>query len=392
MSTHQRSYRFRMRPTREQEEILGRMAGARRWVWNWALARRKAYFAEHGVGIPAAQLSKELTALKDQPETAWLKEVDSQALQQVLRDLDKAFNNFFERRAGFPRFKAKKRCTPSFRIPQRVKVADGKVYVPKVGWVKIRQSQKVEGESKSATFKKDTCGNWYVTLVVAFAMPDVPLPLPRPGLTVGMDAGLKDFLVLSNGERQEAPKFYRKAQKKLRRAQRTMCRRQKGSNRREKARKRVARVQQKTANQRQDFLHKRSTDLIRRFDCVCIEDLNVKGLARTKLAKSFGDAAHGEFRRQMEYKAIWNRKHIVAVGRFFPSTKTCGGCGAVNDNLTLADRQWTCPACRVVHDRDHNAASNIRTEGLRILSVGHTAESNCSGSPCKTLRKRGNGR
>jgi putative transposase len=330
------------------------------------------YFAEHGKGISAAQLSRELTALKDQPETAWLREVHAQALQQVLRDLDRAFVNFFERRAGFPRFKSRKRSIPSFRIPQHVKVADGKVYVPKIGLVRIRQSQAVEGESKSATFKRDACGNWYVTLVVAFTMPDVALPPPDPEKVVGMDAGLKDFIVLSNEERVPAPQFYRKAQKKLRRANKAFSRRKRGSKRRDKARRRIARIQQQTANKRQDFLHKLSTDIVKRFDGVCIEDLNVKGLARTKLAKSFTDAAHGEFRRMLEYKSLWHRKHLVVVGRSFPSTKTCSACGAVNDNLTLKDRQWICPACGAILDRDLNASCNIRTEGLRILAVGHT--------------------
>lgn len=372
MSTCQRTYRFRMRPNRGQKQRLFRQAGACRYIWNWALARRQAYYAEHGKGISTKQLSAELTALKDQPETAWLKEVDSQALQQVLRDLERAFRNFFERRAGFPRFKSRKRCRHSFRIPQRVVIRDGKVYVPRAGWVRFHQSLPVEGATKSATFKQDACGHWYVTLVAHFEMPDVVLLAPDLGRVVGLDAGLKDFLVLSNAERVEAPRFYRKAQQKLRRAQRGLARRKKGSNRREKAKQRVARVHRKIANQRQDFLHKLSTDLIKRFDCVCIEDLNVKALARTKLSKSFYDAAHGEFRRQLEYKAVWYRKHLVAVGRFYPSSKTCGACGAVKDNLTLAERQWTCPACGVVHDRDHNASCNIRTEGLRMFAVGHT--------------------
>jgi putative transposase len=368
-----------MRPTREQEQALMRQAGACRWVWNWALARRKEYFAQHGKGIPAKELSAELTALKEQPETAWLKEHDSQALQQVLKDLDKAFGNFFARRAGFPRFKSRKRASASFRIPQRVRVDGGKVYVPKVGWVRIRQSQGIEGQTKSATFKRDACGHWHVTLVVAFCMPNVPLPAPEPATTVGIDAGLKDFLVLSTGEHVGAPRFFRKAQRKLARANRTVARRKKGSKRRDKARKRLARVHQKTANQRRDFLHKHSTDIIKRHGAVCIEDLCVSGLARTKLAKSFHDAAHGEFRRMLQYKALWHRIHLVKVGRFFPSTKTCSTCGAVNDGLTLADRQWTC-SCGAVHDRDLNAASNIRTEGLRILAVGHTDSLNARGA------------
>jgi len=369
-----------MCPTKAQNEALLRQAGACRFIWNWALARRKAYYAEHGKGISKGELSKELTVLKDQTDTAWLREVDSQAVQQVLADLDRAYTNFFERRARFPRFKSKKRVRPAFRIPQRVTVADGKVYVPKIGLVKIRQSQQIDGQTKSATFKQDACGQWYVTLVVAFTMPDVALPPVNPENVVGMDAGLGDYLVLSNGAKPvAAPQFYRKAQKKLRRAQRVVSRRKPGSNRKATARNRVARVHQRTANQRQDFLHKQSTDLINRFDGICIEDLCIKGLAKTKLAKSFFDAAHGEFRRQLTYKAVWNRKRLIAVGRFYPSTKTCSACGAINDNLTLADRRWTCPVCGVVHDRDLNAAINLKGEGLRLLAVGHTDNPNARG-------------
>jgi putative transposase len=385
MSIHPRTYRFRMWPSRQQEQSLFRQAGACRWVWNWALARRKAYYARHGESISAKQLSAELTALKEQPETAWLKDVDSQALQQVLRDLDRAFRNFFERRAGFPKFKSRKRCRPAFRIPQRVTIMDGKIYVPKIGWVRIRQSQDVDGTTRSATFKQDACGHWYVTLVVNFDLPDVALPAPDPDRVVGLDAGLKDFLVLSSAERVEAPRFYRKAQKKLRRAQRVFARRQRGSKRRTKARQRIARVQQKTANQTPDFLHKHSTDLTQRFDGVCIEDVSLKGLARTKLAKSFNDAAHGEFRRMLDYKSVWRRKLLIAVGRFYPSSKTCCSCGAIKADLILADRQWTCSVCGIEHDRDLCAATNIRTEGLRLFAVGHTEKENARGvlvRPC----------
>jgi putative transposase len=391
MSTHRRVYRFRMGPNEDQRHALLCNAGARRWVWNWALARRKEYYAEHGRGIPPSQLSGELTALKKQPDTAWLRQAHAQALQQALADLDKAFVAFFERRASFPRFKSKKRCRPSFRIPQRVRVANGKVFVPKIGHVTIRQSQEVEGETKGATFKQDALGNWYVCLVVAFTMPDVALPPPDPEKVVGLDAGLKDFLAFSTGEKVPAPKFYRKAEKALRRAQRAVARRKAGGRRRGKAKRRVARIQQRTADRRRDFLHKLSTDIVKRFDGVCIEDLNVRGLARAKLAKSFADASHGEFRRMLQYKCVWHRKHLVAVGRFFPSSKRCNSCGAVNDNLTLADRRWTCPACGAEHDRDHNAACNVKEEGLRLLAAGLADSRNARGDGVRPPA-RGGGR
>jgi putative transposase len=369
-----------MRPTAAQEKALLRQAGCRRFVWNWALARRKADYAEHGTGMSQALLSKELTDLKRLPETKWLNEADSQALQQTLRDLDAAFVAFFEKRARFPRFKSKKRDTPRFRVPQRVKIQDGKVYVPKAGWVRVRQSQAVDAETKSATFKRDACGHWYVTLVAAFTLPEPGPSVPEPERTAGIDLGLKTFAALSTGEKVPPPKFYRRRQRQLRRAQRVFSRRQAGSKRKARARQKVARVHQKIADRRQDFLHKLSTVIVKRFDGVCVEDLNVKGLARTKLAKSFADAAHGEFLRQLRYKATWHGKAFAAVDRFYPSSRTCHACNAVNGELTLADRVWRCPSCGAVLDRDHNASLNVRDEGLQILAVGHTREVKRSGS------------
>lgn len=369
-----------MYPTQQQEKLLLKQAAARRWVWNWALAKRKFCYAENGCGIPRSQLSVELTVLKKQSETIWLREVHAAALQQVLIDLDLAYKSFFKRISGFPKFKSRKYSLPTFRIPQNVKVVDNKVCIPKVGLVKIRQSRQIEGKTKSATFKQDSFGNWYVTLIVAFASASNIILLPNIENVVGIDVGLKDFYVLSNGERKAAPKFYRKSQKKLCKAQRILSRRKLDSRRRDKARLRVARIHNRVANQRKDFLHKHSTDLIKRFEFFCIEDLNIKGLARTKLAKSFYDASHGEFRRQLTYKALWNSKHVVTVDRFFPSTKLCSVCGFINDRLTLADRTWACERCETIHDRDYNAACNIKAEGLRLLAVGYTDNSNARGA------------
>jgi putative transposase len=384
VATHRKVYRFRMRPDADQGRALNRMAGARRFVWNWALARWKETYAATGKSISLKQLSAELTALKGKPETAWLSECDSQALQQVLDDLRRAFVNFFERRARYPQFKSKKRDQARFRIPQRVGVADGKVYVPKVGWVRIRQSRDVDGTTKSATFRREADGHWYVSLTAEFEMPDVAIPAPDPAKTVGLDLGLIDFVTPSDGSTPTpAPKFYRKATAKIRRAQKAVSRRKLGSKRREEARKRLARAHQKAREQRHDFLHKLSTDLVGRHEAICIEDLNVKGLARTKLAKSFADAAMSEFRRQLEYKCLWNRKALVAIDRFFPSSKMCDRCGALNDRLSLSDREWECD-CGARHKRDFLAACNIRDEGLRMLAVGQTESHKRSGSRCKT--------
>lgn len=385
-----KTYRFRLRPTRVQEEALHRMAGARRYVWNWALARRKEHYAATGKTLSMNQLSAELTALKKQPGMEWLSAVDAQALQQVIKDLYRSFDEFFKRlnlkklglfkgKLGFPKFKGRKRDTPRFRKPQRAKLKDGKVYLPKIGHVRIRQSRDVPELTKSATVRRSPDGKWYVSLTVKFEMLDVSLPLPEPTKVVGVDLGLIDFATLSDGSDPiPAPKFFRKTQKKLRRVQRVLSRRQKGSKRRAKAKVKVARVYQKVANQRGDFLHKLTTKLVNDHDGICIEDLCLKGLARTKLAKSFSDASMGEFRRQLEYKCRWNRKTLVVVDRFFPSSKMCNACGMTNDSLTLKDREWDC-GCGAHHKRDFLAACNIRDEGLRILAAGQAESRNARG-------------
>jgi putative transposase len=377
-------YRFRMRPTKAQEAALYRMAGARRFVYNWALSRRKDHYAEHGKGISARELSSELTALKSQPETLWLKEADSQMLQQALGDVDRAFDAFFKRRSRFPRLRSKKTGHFTFRIPQRVRVEDGMVYVPKVGWIRVRQSRGIEGTTKSATFKRDATGHWYVALTTEFEIPDVEPPAPvNP---VGVDLGLKDLFVLSDGERIPAPRFARTAERRLGRVQKGLSRKKPGSRRREKAKRRVAGVHRKVSNQRSDFLHKLTTDLTREYDCVCVEDLNTKGLAKTKLSRSILDAAFGEFVRQVEYKATWRFKRSIAVGRFFASTKLCSECGKVNVNVTLSDRTWLCE-CRTQHDRDLNASRNILAEGMRLLAAGQTESQNARGEPVSLPRE-----
>ncbi len=307
-------------------------------------------------------------------------EVDSQLLQQALTDLGRAYTNFFERRARFPRFKSRKRDQARFRIPQRVVLRDGRLYCPKLGWIRVRQSRPIgPGETiKSATSKQTATGQWQVTLVAEFEAPALALASLRPDANVvGIDLGLKTFAVCSDGRVFESPRAYRAQQRKLRRAQRAFSRCEKGSANRAKQRLKVARIHEKSRNVRNDFLHKTTSALVTRYDAFLIEDLSVKGLARTKLAKSMHDAAFGEFRRQLEYKALWQRKHLGVIGRFYPSSKLCGACGAINDTLTLNDREWGCHVCGAHHDRDLNAAHNIKHEGIRqLVAAGHAETKN----------------
>ena len=385
-TTIRRTYRFRLEPTASQEDGFKRFAGARRFVWNWALQQKQDYHAATGKNLPDKELSGRLTALKSNPGTAWLKGVDSQLVQQALADLKRAFGNFFEKRARFPRFKSRKKDVARFRIPQRVTLTGGYLTVPKIGRVKVRQSQSVDGATKSATFKRDDCGHWFVSLISEVEIPDVPLPAPAPERTVGVDLGLKDAVVTSDGERVAAPRFHRVAQRRLRRAQRSFSRKAPGSANRAKARQKVARVHQKIANKRADFCHKLTTTLIKDHDAVCIEDLSIKGLVRTKLATSMLDASMGAIRRQLEYKGVWYRTPVVAVDRFYPSSRLCHECGYKRDGLTLSDRMWACPSCGCILDRDLNAARNIKREGLRRLTAaaGHAEAQNACG-PCVRL-------
>lgn len=373
MSIQHKAYRFRLKPTAEQRHALERMAGSRRFVFNWALESRINHYKKHGETLKLAELSKRLTELKRQPETAWLQEHDSQMLQQALADCDRAYKNFFAKRAGFPKFRSKKHPYQSFRIPQRVKIEDGRCYLPKVGWVRIGQSQDVEGTTKSATFKLDPRGHWHVTLTTEFELPDAPLPPANPERVVGLDLGLKDLVVTSQGERVAPPKHFRCQERKLARAQRSLSRKRKGSRNRSKARLKVARIHPKIANQRRDHLHKLTTSLVDTHDGICIEDLNVRGLAKTKLAKSVLDAGWGELRRQLDYKCLWNYKHLTAIDRWFPSSKLCHHCGTIHETLSLSDRVWVCAGCGARLDRDLNAAQNIRLQGLLMLDAeGHS--------------------
>ena len=365
-------YRFRIDPTAKQEAALARYAGARRFVFNWALQRRKQTYQQTGKSIPWSELSVELTGLKSKPGFEWLKESDSQLLQQAVADCKKAFDNFFKKRAGFPKFKKKRGAHQSFRIPQRVKLENGRVYIPKIGWVKFRQSQAVDLPLKSATFKRDATGKWYVSLVAEFDLPDLPKPSIETETAIGIDVGFDRFATDSDGGIVENPRLFRKAERKIKRAQRELSRKQKGSANRAKARRPLAREYEKVANRRADFAHKFSTSVVEDNSTIACETLNLKGMSRTKLAKSVSDAAHRETFQQIEYKARWRNRNFVFIGRWFPSSQLCSNCGHRNQELSLSDRFWTCPACGVRHDRDHNAAKNVRDEGIRILvAAGH---------------------
>jgi len=360
-------YKFRLKPTPEQEITFVQWAGCRRYTWNWALAKRKDTYAETKKSITYNTLATELIKLKKQPDTVFLKECQSQVLQQTLMDLDKAFKGFFEKRARFPKFKSRRKTPHSFRIPQNVTVVSKtEISMPKVGTVRAILHRDIEGEVKSATIKQESDGHWYVVFVAHQELPDVAPTCDNP---VGIDVGLESLVSFHTGEKVKPPKFLRKGEAKLRRLSRKLSRSKKDSKNRSKARTKLASHHRKMRNQRNDFLHKLSAKIVSRHDTICVEDLCLKGLTRTKLAKSFSDAGLGSLVQMLEYKTKYRYGQVVKVGRFFPSSKTCSDCGN-RQHLELSDRTWICEGCGILHDRDVNAAINILSEGLRILSFG----------------------
>lgn len=364
-----KAFRYRLYPNTEQQKKLAVQFGHARFVWNWALNLRETTYQGTGKGLTYNQLAGKLVELKGTAEAEWLKEADSQALQQKLQDLDKAYKNFFEKRAKFPHFKSK-RDNQSIRYPQRFKLSETRIYLPKVGWVKAVFHRPLEGKAKNVTVSKTKSGKYFASVQCEMELPE---PAPHNG-EVGIDLGLKSFLVTSDGEKIDHPRCLQKAEKRLIRLQRQLSRRAKGSRGREKARILLARQHEKVANQREDFLHKASRSLIDRYGFIGVEDLNLRGMLKNHcLAKGIASTGFGMFRLMLEYKAKWYGAWVERIDRFYPSSKTCHICGFVLPELSLAVREWDCPACGTHHDRDHNAAINILNQARLGASRSRTS-------------------
>ncbi|MFE3319638.1 RNA-guided endonuclease InsQ/TnpB family protein [Nocardia sp. NPDC059195] len=362
-------YNLRSYPMPGQQIALARAFGCARVVYNDAIHTREQARRD-GLPYPKdSELSKALTAVKKTPERAWLGEVSSVVLQQALADANTAYRNFFGSitgkrkgsKLGAPRFRSRRDNRQAVRFTRNAHfqiTAGGKLRLPKIGDVTVRWSRLLPSEPSSVTVIKDAAGRYFASFVVETTCK----PLPLVDAEVGIDLGLTTFAVLSDGKTITSPKFLRQAERKLRKAHQALSRKDRGSNNRIKARIRVAKAHAKVADARKDWAHKHSTTIIRENQAIYVEDLCVKGLARTRLAKSVHDAGWGMFTRMLEEKAARYGRTVLKVDRFFPSSRTCSDCGRVDGKKPLSVRTWACP-CGAVHDRDLNAAKNILAAG-----------------------------
>lgn len=362
-----KAYKYRLHPNKAQTEFFEKSFGCVRFVYNWALNQRIEAYQKDGTRISWVDSCKQLTELKKQEETKWLCEVTSQSLQQSIRHMDMAFTHFFREKKGFPKFHSKKSGKFSFQLVKDVSIDFNthKVKLPKIGEVKFGKNRTFDGKIGTCTVSKTPTGKYYISILVDNGKPMIEKTPITIDTSVGIDVGIKDFAVLSNGQVYSNPKFYEKDEKRLKVLQRRLSRKQKGSNRRERARLAVAKQHEKIKNYRVNFIHQITSRIVRENQTVIIEDLNVEGMLKNhNLAKHIASASWSEFFRQLQYKCDWYGKNLIHIGRFEPSSKMCL-CGYINKDLTLKDREWNCPQCGRYNDRDLLAAINIKRFGLQ---------------------------
>ena len=367
-----RAYRFRFYPTPEQEQILARTFGCARFAYNHMLRLRSDAWMQRQERVGYHETSAALTALKKTPEHAWLNEVSSVPVQQALRHLQTAFTNFWAKRARYPQFKRKdgpqsaEYTTSAFKLDgQTLKLA--KMEEP----LAVRWSRQLPKAAKvtTVTVSRDASGRYFVSMLCD----DVVAAKPAVAAKVGIDLGLSHFAILSTGEKVAAPNTFRKNEAKLAKLQRRLAKKTKGSNRRRKAKLKVAKLHAKIADSRRDFLHKLSTRLVNENQVIAVESLSVSNMQKNRcLSKSIADAGWSEFLRQLEYKAGWYGRELVGIDKWYPSSKRCSDCGYTAPKMPLNVRQWTCPECGSIHDRDVNAARNVLAAGLAVSARGES--------------------
>jgi putative transposase len=363
-----KAYKYRLYPNKEQEEHFMQHIGACRFTYNWALEQKiKAYETEK------KHLSRfylqEMVVKELKVTYEWLKDVNSQSLLNALINLESAFTKFFREKKGFPNFKSRKNPLQSFQIPQHYTVdfETNTIKLPKIKQpIKAKLHRKFEGKLKTATVSKTATGKFYISVLVDDGKEKPNTQYFDDNSTIGIDVGIKDFAITSNGDKIDNPRHLKNSMKRLTVLSKRLSKKQKGSKNRAKARLAVSKLHEKISNQRADFLHKTSSKIISENQAIAIESLNVSGMLKNHcLAQSISDVSWSMFFNQLEYKAEWYGKTILRIGQFEPSTKICNVCGFHNKDITLKIREWQCPTCNTHHDRDINAAINIKKFALQ---------------------------
>ena len=370
-----KSFKYRLKPTKDQEKQLTKHFGSSRFIWNYFLGQRKNHYSTNREAIKTRKVkalnyydnAKKLAQLKTQDEFAWLSDANSQSLQQTLKDLEGAYKRFFKKQASYPKFK-KKYTKQTFRVPQHVRIENSRIYFPKFKQgIKVRMHRNLEGKIRNVTISKNQIGQYFVSIACQVKIK----PWTENKNTVGLDLGIKSFAVCSDGKTYDNQRILNKYEEKLKYKQRQLSKKVKSGKNREKARIEVAKIHNKIGNIRQNFLHQTSTHILKNHGTVCIEALNVKGMmANHHLAKSIGDVSWARFVNQLDYKSDWYGRKLVKIESFFPSSKTCHHCEHINQELELKHRTWICPSCKRELNRDYNASLNILKQGLNKLNGG----------------------